>query len=85
MREEANALRTAWLRSEFLPESDRHETRGLIRRYLDARLAFAQSRDFDPERAKVLLAHAEEDQAHLWEIAVANARKDMNSDVRPLH
>lgn len=85
VREEANALRTAWLRSDFLPEADRAETRRLIRKYLDTRLEFAQARDFDPERARVLLTQAEEDQARLWEIAVANARKDMNSDVAALY
>lgn len=85
VREEANAIRTTWLRSEFLPDADRAETRGLIRKYLETRLEFAQARDFDPERAKVLLAEAEEAQARLWEIAVTNARKDMNSDVAALY
>jgi hypothetical protein len=85
VREEANAIRTTWLRSEFLPEADRAETRELIRKYLESRLAFAQSADFDPERAKALLAEVEEDQARLWEIAVTNARKDMNSDVAALY
>jgi hypothetical protein len=85
VREEANAIRTTWLRSDFLPESDRAQTRGLIRKYLEARLAFAQSPNFDLQRAKVLLAQAEEDQARLWEIAVVNARKDMNSDVAALY
>jgi hypothetical protein len=85
VRDEANAIRTTWLRSEFLPESDRAESRKLIRKYLDSRLAFAQSRDFDPERAKGLLAQADEEHARLWEIAVANARKDMNSDVAALY
>jgi hypothetical protein len=85
VREEANAIRTAWLRSDFLPEPDRAETRLLIRQYLDARLAFAQSGDLDPNRVKDLLTQADEDQARLWELAVANARKDMNSDVAALY
>jgi hypothetical protein len=85
VREEANIIRTAWLRSDFLPEPDRAETRALIRKYLDTRLEFAQSREFDPERAKTVLAQVEEDQGRLWEIAVANARKDLNSDVAALY
>lgn len=85
VREEANAIRTAWLRSEFLPEPDRVKTRGLIRRYLDERLAFVQSSRFDPERATGVLARAEEYQARLWEIAVAHARQDMDSDVAALY
>jgi CDP-diglyceride synthetase len=85
VREEANTIRTAWLRSDFLPEPDRAETRGLIRKYLDARLEFTDVRDTTPERVQSFLAQVEEDQARLWEIAVANARKDLNSDVAALY
>src|SRR5262245_60459207 len=85
VREEANAIRTAWLRSEFLPEPDRAESRRLMRQYLDARLAFVLSSGAAPESAQSVLRQADQDQARLWEIAVANARKDMNSDVAALY
>ncbi len=85
VREEANAIRTAWLRSDFLPEPDRAETKGLIRQYLDARLAFALSRDKTSQSLESGLAETERAQGRLWEIAVANARKDMNSDVAALY
>jgi hypothetical protein len=84
VRQEANAVRTAWRRSDFLPEPDRAETRVLIRRYVNERLALARSRP-DSERVKSFVASVERDQGRLWEIAVANARKDMNSDVAALY
>src|SRR3990172_9475043 len=85
VRNEANAIRTAYLRSEFLPEPDRAEAKGLLREYLDARVAFAQSGDFEPEHVNELLPDADRIQGRLWDMAVANARKDMNSDVAALY
>src|SRR5678816_3386977 len=35
VREEANVLRTAWQRSDFLKEPDRAQTKALLRDYLD--------------------------------------------------
>jgi hypothetical protein len=84
VREEANAIRTAWLRSDFLPEPDRAEAKGVIRQYLDERLAFAQS-DLTPERVESVCAAVERCHCRLWDTAVANARKDMNSDVAALY
>jgi hypothetical protein len=85
VRNEANAIRTAWLRSDFLSEPDRAATKELFRQYLDARLAFTQSPESTSERAESFLTGAQRAQARLWEIAVANARKDMNSDVGALY
>jgi hypothetical protein len=85
VRDEANAIRTAWLRSEFLPEPDRTQSKELMREYLDTRLAFAQSQDAEAVRIEAFRAKAEADQLRLWECAVANARKDMNSDVAALY
>ena len=39
MREEANVLRVAWQRSDFLQESDRAKTKALLRDYVDNRIA----------------------------------------------
>src|SRR6187549_2652216 len=38
VREEANAIRTAYARSAFLPETDHSRATGLLRHYLDLRL-----------------------------------------------
>src|SRR5687768_8774030 len=39
VREKANAIGTAWLRSDFLPEPDRTEAKELFLKYVDNRLA----------------------------------------------
>jgi hypothetical protein len=85
VREEANSIRTAYRRTDFLPEPDRAEAKGLLREYLDARLAFAQAMNFEQERVNEWLSGVDRVQGHLWDMAVTNARKDMNSDVAALY
>ena len=81
--EEANAIRTAWLRSAFLPEPDRGEAVTLLRQYVDDRLSSIQSGDFAAVQRAVV--QSGDIQRRLWDMAVANARKDMNSDVAALY
>ena len=83
VRDEANAIGTAYLRCDFLPEPDRGKAAGLFREYVDLRLTVAQSRNLD----QVQKALIESDRIHrqLWDMAVVNARKDMNSDVAALY
>lgn len=83
VRDEANALRTAYSRSEFLPQPDRNEAKTLLRRYVDDRVAVVQSNDLDQVLAG--LDRADRTQRRLWDMAVANARLDMNSDVAALY
>jgi len=83
VRDEANAIGTAYLRSDFLPEPDRGEAANLFRQYVDDRLVAAQSRDLD-QTHRVLMA-SDRIQRQLWQMAVVNARKDMNSDVAALY
>jgi hypothetical protein len=83
VREEANAIRTAFLRSDFLPEPDRGAAANLLRRYLEVRLAATESLDLEQVNAAV--AESARIQKALWDMAVANARKDMNSDVAALY
>jgi hypothetical protein len=85
MRNDANAIRTAWLRADFLPEPDRTEARGLLLQYVDTRLAFAKEVTLEPQRVKDALAASKQVQDRLWNTAVVNARKDMNSDVAALY
>ena len=85
VREEAVAIRTAWKRSNFLPEADRAEASALLRQYVDARVKFAEGTDIKPERVKRFLTETQRLQDRLWNMAVANARKDMNSDVAALY
>jgi hypothetical protein len=85
VREEANSIRTAYRRTDFLPEPDRAEAKGLLREYLDARLAFAQAGNLGQERVNEWLSGVDRIQGRLWDMAVTNARKDMNSDVAALY
>lgn len=85
VRDEANAIRTAYLRSDFLPEPDRAEAKGLLKEYLEARLTLAQFGNFAQERVDEHSAVVKRAQGCLWNMAVVNARKDMNSDVAALY
>jgi hypothetical protein len=86
VREEASAIRTAYARTEFLLEQDRREAAALLREYLDLHLAaFRDVRagvPYDLESARVEWLRIER---RLWDMAVVNARKDMNSDVAALY
>lgn len=85
VREDAGAIRTAYLRADFLPETDRGEAKALLRKYLDDRLALVHSQSLEPALVKATLDEANRTQSRLWAMAVANARKDMNSDVAALY
>jgi len=88
VRDDANTIRTTWHRCDFLPEPDRGEARGLLREYVNARLAVARSIQSGTMSEKALTqARLESEivQDRLWHMAVANARKDMNSDVAALY
>ncbi len=80
---DANAIGTAWLRTDLLDEPARSEERALLRRYVEARLAFAstsgQSARLGPARAD-----AEALQAQFWSGAVAAARVDPGNVALPL-
>lgn len=83
VRDEANAIRTTFHRADFLPESDRVTSRALLAEYLDGRITMAEARD--PELVTGFLADARRLQRQLWEIAVANGRRDMDSDIGSLY
>src|SRR5262245_4349674 len=83
--EEANALRTVYLRSEFLPETDRERAATLLRQYLDLKLAGTKEiveGDVALEERRNAWLRIER---QLWDMAVINARQDMNSDVAALY
>lgn len=82
VRDDAAAIRTSWLRADFLSEPERAEVKRLLAEYLDARVAFAESGDMG--RLAELRAASTAQQKRLWEHAVANGRRDLNSDVGAL-
>ncbi len=60
--DEANAIRTSYLRSAFLPEPQRSTIRVLLREYLDSRLEAAQ-----PDKAQQAVVASQRLHARLWE------------------
>lgn len=85
VRADADAIRATYLRADFLPEPDRTESKRLLKTYLDRRLAFVRIEKIERQDPRPWLAEAERTHRRLWDIAVANARKDMNSDVAALY
>ena len=85
VREDADAIRTAWMRTDFLPRPDRAEAVGILRRYVDQRVKYARASNLDAAGTQAALAEATAMQDRLWDTAVANARLDMNSDVAALY
>ena len=85
VRDEAVAIRTAWNRADFLPATNRAEAKSLLREYVDHRVTFVQTYTVDSDKTQEFLAHAQRIQDRLWEMAVANAQIDMNSNVAALY
>ena len=83
VREEANAIGTAFLRSAFLPEAQQAEAAGLFRKYVD--LTLEAAREGDPDLIRQMVAESVPIQESLWRIAVAEGRRDLNSDVAALY
>jgi hypothetical protein len=70
---EANAIRTAYLRADFLPEPQRAEVRNLLREYVDIRLEGVRS-----GKLEQAIARSEELQDLLWIQANASREKAPN-------
>jgi hypothetical protein len=88
VREFASAVRTAYQRADFLPEPDRAEAKTTLKDYVDTHLAYTNEvtgGTIEPQIIEELLSKLEADHMRLWDMAVANARKDMNSDVAALY
>ena len=73
VREEANAIGTAWLRADLLPSGDRAEAKELLREYLEKRLDFVQSKKLQADKLAFALAETARIQNRLWGMAVADA------------
>jgi hypothetical protein len=67
--EEANAIGTAWLRTDLVPEPQRSEARRLLRDYAQARLDAT-----DAARRDEAIARSEKLQEELWRAAADAAR-----------
>ena len=74
--EEANAIGTAYLRADFLPQAERRAVRELLREYVDVRLAAAQSGDVEAAISRSAELHAQ-----LWTLGTAGVRENPDSIV----
>jgi hypothetical protein len=83
VRNEANAIRTTWLRTAFLPEAERQESIDLLKEYLQLRIYAVQSGDLNQLQKSLEESSVISNQ--LWKAAVVNAGRDMNSDVAALY
>jgi len=72
---EANAIRTAYLRADLLPEPQRAEIRNLLREYVDVRLEGLRS-----GKIEQAIARSEELHGRLWSQAIA-AREKASSPI----
>jgi hypothetical protein len=73
--EESNAIGTAWLRLDLLPEPARAELQQGLRDYLDARLSFYRALP-DVPSARAALARVGELQEDLWSKTYAASRAE---------
>ena len=72
--DEANAIGTAWLRVDLLPEEAQPQVRETFKKYVDSRIATYKKVD-DLEAAKAELARSQQLQTELWSQAVAALRR----------
>lgn len=72
--DEANAIGTSYLRSDFLPEPQRSETRRLLREYVNLRLAGVRI-----EAVRKAISESTKIHSRLWAQAVAAGEKDSRS------
>ena len=75
--EEANAIGTVFLRSQFLPEPYDTKSEDLLRRYVDARLAFFDA-GVDQEKLRQAVTRSDQINNALWSYAAAAADSSNN-------
>jgi hypothetical protein len=76
--QETNAIGTAWLRVDLLPEAAQAQIRDDFRAYLDARLDFYKNLGLDREKASQELVLSQKLQGKIWAESIA-AAKETNS------
>ncbi|ESU21048.1 hypothetical protein FEDK69T_27260 [Flavobacterium enshiense DK69] len=88
VREEAASIRDVWLRSEFLEEPNRGKSQKLIKEYLNIRVNLPQIHEsFQEKTIRIEKAISQSLKIHnqLFDIAVSNGKKDLNSDIGALY
>jgi hypothetical protein len=72
--QESNAIQTAYLRAELLPEPSRSEMRSALREYVDARLLGTR-----PEMLNEAIAKSEDLHKRMWSSAVTLVEKERSA------
>jgi hypothetical protein len=83
VREEANLIRTVFLRSDFLDVQDQRETVSLLKKYVDLRLEAANFQEV--EKIQALVKESGAIQRKIWDMTVANPKKNMDSHFGALY
>jgi hypothetical protein len=83
IRDEANVIGTAYLRTQLLPEPQRSRSAELMRRYVDTRIDL-QRYGYEQERLRAISATSAELQEAMWSQSVAVARADADSEMMSL-
>lgn len=83
VREQAASIRTAYLRSDFLPEPQRSEARSLYLDYIDQVLQAGDPGNF--ANLNDAIADLLQIQQRLWDMAVENVRSGDNSDISAMY
>ena len=76
--EEANAIGTAYLRAQILPEPYSSKIKGLLQEYVDVRLKGAQSIN-SIDQVKQAITRSEELHNELWALSVSLAKENSGS------
>lgn len=72
--DEANAIGTAWLRADFLPEATREQAKTDMKRYLRLRVEAGEVSADQIQRRNRLITNAQSAFEDLWSAAAANAQ-----------
>ncbi|MGZ8536925.1 MAG: bestrophin-like domain [Flavisolibacter sp.] len=83
IREEANQIGTVWLRTDFMPEPDRSESRKLLKKYVGLRIDLLES--VDDDHVLKAIEESSKVQVQLWSLAGKHSQTDMRSDIGALY
>lgn len=85
--QEANDIGTTWLRTDFLPESARNESRSVLKQYLDSRIRLydAMQKGGDDASMALFLSEASAYQHKLWTLASQAGQADPRNPMLALY
>jgi hypothetical protein len=85
VREDANAIRSAWLQADFLPKLEREKSIKLYKRYVQIRLKTTMAPGDDIKKLHQAQIESLQIQHELWQIAVVNIERTGSSNIAALY